>query len=435
MSNNAMRALGVGGVCWLMATAAAVLPIGGCGAGGGAGAGSAAAAGGGAGAGAVKGSYSFWPVAPDMPRIQFVRSYRGSNDLTPRQSSGLESLVFGKEGAAEAEITKPYGVAMRAGKIYVCDMRGSTLVVLDLAKKQTRLVGSSGANRLNHPVAVTVAADGQIYVADNERGAIVAYDANERYLQTMGVPKFKPVSLAVSGEKVYACDMASQSVMIFDRASGKLLGQFGKVGDGDGEFRVPLGIAADKKGNVYVADMMRCRVQKFTGEGQFIAGVGTQGDYAGSFARPKHIAVDDDGILYVVDAAFQNVQMFDEQFRLLMSFGAVGNFPGSMDLPAGIAVCEDSTELFKDMLHPGFEAKRVVLVTNQFGNNRVAVYAMGQPAKGYTGADLSKSAAAVSAGVGIEEESLKIQQALPENQAPATKATNTPATPAPVAPR
>lgn len=373
----------------------------------------------------AQGNYAFWPAPPDDPHIQFIRSFQGSEDVAPTSNSGLDSIVFGKNEGHGSAINKPYGVAMHAGKIYVCDMRSSTLMVLDLIKKQTRLVGTTGANRLSHPVAVAVAPDGTIYVADNERGAIVVFDDQEKYTQVIGYPKFKPTSLAITGNKVVACDMATQSVAIFDRISGKQLGAFGKVGDNDGEFRLPLGVATDKQGNIYVSDMMRCRVQKFSPDGQFLAGVGTMGDYAGSFARPKHIAVDDDGILYVVDAAFQNVQMFDDKLRLLMSFGAVGTFPGSMDLPAGIAVCEDSTGVFKDAIHPGFNAKRVVLVTNQFGDKKVSVYAMGDIAKGYTAADLSKAAVAVSTGTGIEAESLKLQQALPQAQGGPGSATST----------
>jgi len=392
----------------------------------------------------VKGTYAFWPLAPDEPRIQFIRTLKGSEDLAPSKTKGFDSLVFGKQKADEAEVEKPYGVALHAGKVYLCDMRGASLAVFDIAKKQMRLLGTTGANRLTHPVAVAVAADGMIYVADNERGGIVVFDAQERFSQVFGAEKFKPVGLAVSGDRLLATDLTSQTVIIFDRRSGKEIRRVGKVGDGDGEFRVPLGIAVDKQGNFYVADMMRCRVQKFSAEGSFLGGFGTMGDSAGKFARPKHLSVDADGIIYVVDAAFQNVQMFDDQFRLLMAFGAVGNFPGSMDLPAGIAVAEDVSAWVSGEIHPGFAAKRVVAVTNQFGDKKVSLYAMGGLAKGYTTAELSKAATEVSSGVGIEEEILKIQQALPPNAdassaavAPAKKpgqAQPTPA-PAPVTPR
>jgi DNA-binding beta-propeller fold protein YncE len=387
------------------------------------------------------GSYAFWPMAPDEPRIQFVRSFQSSNDLEAVKTSGLEQAVFGKEVEAAAEVNKPYGVAMRGGKIYVCDMRSSSLVIFDIPKKQTRLVGTSGVNKLDHPVAVAVAEDGFIYVADNQRGAIVVFDPSERYAQTFGIPKFKPVSLAIYGDRLYCTDMASQSIQIFNRRTGDRIGSFGSVGDEDGQFRLPLGVACDPKGNVWVVDMMRCRVQKFSPEGKFIGGMGMLGDIAGSFARPKHIAIDADGVVYVVDSAFQNVQMFDDQMRLLMSFGAAGAFPGAMNLPAGIAVCEGNTELVADQIHPGFAAKRLVLVTNQFGADKVSVYAMGQRREGYTVQALSAASVQVSTGTDVNPEHVKMQDVgnqEPNQPAPGQaepKASDTPAPPAsPAAP-
>lgn len=365
---------------------------------------------GGASRGAARGEYAFWPQFPVEPKVQYLRSFGGSGDLAPKASSALERAVFGKEVEQEAMINKPYGVAMHKGRIYVSDLRAGNVVVLDLAKKQTRLMGVSGANRLTHPVAVAVADDGTIYVAESDRGVIAVFDASERYTHAIGFEKFKPVSLAVHGERLYACDMLGQVVQVFDRASGQRIASIGSVGDGDGQFRLPLGVATDRIGNVYVSDMMRSRVQKFSPDGAYLGGVGTVGDTPGSFARPKHLAVDRDGIIYVVDAAFQNVQMFDDQFRLLLAFGAAGDFPGAMNLPAGVCVDDETLAMFLDEVHPGFVPKRVIAVANQFGPAKVSLYALGKPREGYAAAEFARSAAKVATGVGPTEETLQMQR-------------------------
>jgi sugar lactone lactonase YvrE len=347
----------------------------------------------------VTGSYAFWPPAPDEPRIQFAKSFLTMDDVSKRESSALEKVVFGKEVENGETINKPYGVAMRDGHIYVCDIRNKSVTVLDLKAKQTRMVGISGNTQLKHPVAVAIGEDGSLYVADNELNAILVFDPSERFSRAIGHDKFKPAGVAVFGNRLYATDMTSQSVEVFDTATGQRLAAFGTVGDEDGQFRLPLGVATDTKGDVYVVDMMRCRVQKFSPDGKFLMGIGSQGDFAGGFVRPKHVAVDSDGVIYVVDAGFQNVQMFNAAGKLLMHFGAAGNHPGSMNLPAGIAVSDENVEVLEGMVHPGFKTKRMVVVSNQFGPNRVALYAMGGLREGYSAADVSKSAVAVTVGV------------------------------------
>lgn len=363
--------------------------------------------------------YAFWPtpqvstdagVRDTEPRIQFLGSFNSSEDVSATKSSGLERIVFGADAVKPAVVNKPYGVAMRDGKIYVCDIRAKALVVMDLAKKQTRLVGVTGSNRLQRPVAVAVADDGQLYVADGIHGAIFVFDTSERFTRSIVVPKLKPASIAISGERLFIADMGRQQILVLDRGTGKELGAIGTVGDEDGQFRLPIGVATDKAGNIYVADMMRCKVQKFSPEGTFLSAVGQQGDHAGGFARPKHLAVDSEGVVYVVDSGFQNVQMFNAGFQLLMHFGAAGDFSGAMNLPVGVAVTDTGTEYFKDRLHPGFAAKRLIVVANQFGDSKISVYAMGERRAGVSLASLSNSAQAVQTGVGEPSaEALKFQ--------------------------
>src|SRR5438309_2098103 len=76
-------------------------------------------------------SYAFWPEAPDEPRIQFLRSFRSSNDVTPGASK-FDQLLYGSDRSVVG-IQKPYGVRMWNGRIYVCEIRGDQgMLVLDL---------------------------------------------------------------------------------------------------------------------------------------------------------------------------------------------------------------------------------------------------------------------------------------------------------------
>ncbi len=344
--------------------------------------------------------YSFWPQFPAEPRVQFLVSYRYSEDIEPPKS-GLDELIYGKERRV-LPINKPYGVQMSDGKIYICDTRNAAVVVLDLRRQQTRVMGVTGAGRLTSPTDIAIAPDGMKYVTDLKRGVVFVYDADERHVASFGSEGFKPTGIAVHGDELYVCDFASQQVHVLDRFTGQRLRSIGERGDQDGQFVRPLGVAVDRVGNVYVTDVIRCRVQRFSPGGRLVGAFGTIGDTLGSFVRPKHVAVDGDGIVYVVDASFQNVQMFDENNQLLMFFGAAGGHVGSMYLPAGVCVHDDDLDLFSDYVHPDFQAQRLVLVTNQFGRNKVAVYALGRLREGKTPRDLVPSLAPMRPGV-VEE--------------------------------
>ena len=345
-------------------------------------------------------SYSFWPLFPEEPRMQFLVSYQYSDDVEPTKS-GFENLGFGDERQV-LPINKPYGIEMKDGKIYVCDTRNAGVVVLDLVKQETRVMGVSGMARLRSPTDLAVSDDGLIYVSDAARGAVFVFDANERHVSSFGYEGLRPTGIAVFGDELYACDFATHQVQVLNRRTGEKLRSIGEKGDEDGQFVRPLGIGVDPRGDIYVSDVIRCRIQKFSPEGKLLGAFGGIGDVLGAFVRPKLLDVDRDGIVYIVDAAFANIQMFNEENRLLMFFGAAGTHPGAMYLPAGVCVHEGDLELFRDYIHPAFDAKRLVLVTNQFGPNKVAVYAMGGLREGYTVQDIATARSTMETGL-LEE--------------------------------
>jgi hypothetical protein len=335
----------------------------------------------------VAGVYSFWPPLPDEPRVQFLKSFRFSSDVEARQSA-LDQLVFGTEQQV-LPIGKPYGVAMWDGKMYVCDIINPSVVILDLRRQQARIMDARGVGTMQQPTDIAVARDGMKYVVDLPASRVFVFNAQDQPVAAFGWPDFKPVSAAVYEDNLYVADFETQSILVLDRYSGERRGSIGEAGGEDGQFIRPLGVAVDREGNIYVTDVIRGTLQKFSPEGELLMVQGELGDTAGNFVRPKHLDIDSDGIIYVVDAAFQNVQMFNDDGEVLMFFGSAGSHPGSMSLPAGIDVVDDGMDLFADLIHPAFDAQALVLVSNQFGLNKVAVYALGKLKEGRTIADVS----------------------------------------------
>ena len=344
---------------------------------------------------------AFWPPYPDEPRLQYLTSFTGSASLEAPKSK-FDDLIYGKEVEKELGIKLPYGVAIWNGRIYVCDLRSASITILDLKTRQTLIMGTSGASSLTRPTDIAIAPDGYKYVADLGNNLVVVFDPQDRMVNQIGHKDLKPTGVAVFQDELYVCDFATQQVIVFDRRTGQQRRAIGEKGSGPGQFVRPLGVDVDAQGNVYVCDVLTCQVQQFDPTGKFVKTFGTISANAGGLVRPKHIAVDREGIIFVVDAAFQNVQLFNADGQLYTFFGSAGGHPGSMYLPAGICVDDDpqNLALFQQFVHPAFQAERLVLVTNQFGNNKVAAYALGRLKEGKTVADISMSKGLVPEGTG-----------------------------------
>jgi DNA-binding beta-propeller fold protein YncE len=143
---------------------------------------------------------------------------------------------------------------------------------------------------------------------------------------------------------------------------------------GEAEFIFPTNLTVDSDGNIYVSDTLNYRIQKVDAEGNPLMEIGSAGDGLGQFARPKGVAVDREGRLYAVDAAFSNVQIFNPEGQLLLVLGGAGGEPGKMYLPAKVKIDYDNVALFADRVAPGHELEYLILVTNQYGPNKISVY-------------------------------------------------------------
>ena len=161
-----------------------------------------------------------------------------------------------------------------------------------------------------------------------------------------------------------------------DKSTGETLYKIGKPGSKEGELFHPTNICV-RNDKLYVSDTSNFRVQVFDTYGKFITAFGEIGDRPGNLSRGKGIDVDREGRIYVVDAAFENVQVFDKNSQLLLYMFGPGGERHNINLPAGIVVDYDNLSYFNKFLSHKFKARYVLLVTSNFGRNKVNAYAFG----------------------------------------------------------
>jgi DNA-binding beta-propeller fold protein YncE len=108
--------------------------------------------------------------------------------------------------------------------------------------------------------------------------------------------------------------------------------QWGNPGSAPGQFNSPSGVATDAQGNVYVADRINGRIQKFDAFGNCIR------FWSGGLTLPAFVAVDTSGNVYVTDATANRVVKFDGNGNVLTQWGSAGSGDGQFNNPHGIAV-------------------------------------------------------------------------------------------------
>ncbi|MEV7004945.1 peptidyl-alpha-hydroxyglycine alpha-amidating lyase family protein [Streptosporangium sp. NPDC051022] len=195
------------------------------------------------------------------------------------------------------------------------------VVVLDAATGAFRR--SWGAGTFRSPHGISVDERGRVWVTDVTTNRVTVFTPDGRLersighaygagldtclavrnvltaLPCTGDPYIfaRPTDVAASATGwAYVSDGYRNSrVGAFDTA-GRIVRSWGRLGDGDGEFAIPHGIALRGNGDVVLADRRNARVQIFSADGRHLAT-----HSSAEIGRPYDVAVGPGDALYVLD--------------------------------------------------------------------------------------------------------------------------------------
>jgi len=336
----------------------------------------------------------FFPPPPETPRLQFLKSFSGPEDLGVVTKSTLERFIAGEPEKVEG-IKTPYGAAIFEGKLYICDIGKKMVEVFDLRNRTFDYLTKD--RRLANPVNIYIDDDGTKYIADPTAGFVFVFDQNNNISAMLGKEsKINPIDVVVRGTLCYVTDFASNQIVVMDKTTGREVARIGKRSDGlrrseplmtlaNGDFSLISDLTLDQQGNIYVTDKAGARITQFDRSGVFRRTIGRLGDNIDEFIRPKGIAIDKENRIWVIDAGSEVAKIYNQQAQLLLFFGLPGNEPGMMNLPTKIVLDYDNVEFFKQYAVEGANIEFLVLVTNQYGPNKVSIYGFGSfPSNGKT---------------------------------------------------
>lgn len=209
------------------------------------------------------------------------------------------------------------------------------------------LLGKKSAaesHNLFKPFAVVSDGKGLVYVSDTAKPPrIEIFDDVKKQVRLIGTEGegrlVLPLGMALdSAGDLYVADAKQHAVFHYDGA-GAFKGTYGSKETLDR----PTAVAIDPTRNLlYVCDTGGHRVQVFAlAGGALVRTVGKRGIKPGEFNFPEGLTVDRAGRLYVVDALNFRYQVFDADGKFLSTHGQMGQEPGSFARPKGIALDSD----------------------------------------------------------------------------------------------
>ncbi len=282
-----------------------------------------------------------WPKPPDIPRIRFVNSFSGPEDLNIGTST-FEKFMRFFTGEQSTFISDPYGITMdQESHLYVVDKFNKRIHVIDENNK-TYSTFPDEKSSLVSPIDVAVDNRGNIYVSDSKEAVVKIFrQQGKEFTGEFGKGLLnRPTGLSFNAktEELLVVDTKNSEIIRYDINDYSVKGIIGKEGNSEGLFHNPTNIFTSRDGKIFITDSLNFRIQVLTPEGKFIRSFGKAGDRPGYFSRPKGVAVDSDGNIYVVDALFDNIQIFNAEGSLLMDFGRPGNDYGEFWLPSGLYI-------------------------------------------------------------------------------------------------
>jgi C1A family cysteine protease/sugar lactone lactonase YvrE len=230
------------------------------------------------------------------------------------------SSYWGSQGSGNGLFEMPWAATVDASdQIYVADMGNNRIQKFSSTGTLIKQWGESGSGngQLNSPQGIAVDSVGYVYVADTNNNRIQKFSGDGMYVAqwTPSYPVYNPTAIAVDtrNDVLFVTNWSNHvQKLTLTSTTGSLIAQWGSgvAGDGDGQFQSPGGIAVDGSGNVYVADTYNHRIQKFTGNGDFLTKWGTHGTGNGQFQFPHGIKIDGSGNVIVADTSNFRVQKF-----------------------------------------------------------------------------------------------------------------------------
>ncbi len=233
---------------------------------------------------------------------------------------------FRDGGAADAYFDQPTGVAVdENGVVYVADLNNNRIRSISGGSVAT-FAGNGSIIYLYLPSGIAMNNHNLAYVADQNNNRLVEIINNNLFSLAGAAQGFQDgtganalfnrpygVTLAPNGN-IYVADAQNHAIRKISPSGVASTFAGGSAGNADGtgtaaQFQFPVGIAADAQGNFFVADLGNPHIRRISATGVVttLNPVFADGSGPANFVAPTGITVDVQGVLYVADGGSHRI--------------------------------------------------------------------------------------------------------------------------------
>lgn len=239
-------------------------------------------------------------------------------------------------------------------ELYVADTGNSRVVVLSksglaLHTYEHWVRDAQGEIVLGEPGALIPMPGGQLALTDRLSDRVDMLDYRGDVVRSIDVT----AALGIKGraqpgrmdrdseENLYVVEHATSRIVVFDNR-GKLVRSFGRGGKNAGEFAKIADVAVGEDGTTYVLDSTGTpAVTAFGREGEWLFGFGRHGNKAENVHLPVALAIDGAGRIWVADAFSHELKAYTAKGDHLATFGQPGDGPGELYFPSDVVAFAD----------------------------------------------------------------------------------------------
>ena len=229
-------------------------------------------------------------------------SERQDHFVSLRDPNGTVISKYGSHGEETGEMISPAGIALDdVGFVYVTSdhkLQKFTSDGIFITEVGGSTPGNQPGKAFDRPLSVAIR-NGKVYVCDSINNRMQVFDLNLQFLECIGTDIGMPQDIAFDNEgKLYVTSKSDNRVYVFDE-SGNIVHQFGEANSDGIGLSEPTGIHI--YGNyVLVTDERLNGIMVYSITGQFITSFG-------GFRHPRGITSDDKGQIYICDYSHDRI--------------------------------------------------------------------------------------------------------------------------------